>query len=359
MTVINVSDKFQLFPDDLKTFDKLPKGTYVVRFNKMEGFSLMKRDDLKVDEKMYGNHKNKAQKALKTFDVFDRSLGIILSGDKGIGKTMFTRYMAEQFVNEKELPVILVDQPYQGVADFISSIKQEAMVLFDEFEKVFDSQNENIEQQDSLLGLFDGLSTTKHMYVITVNDLRRLSPFMQNRTGRFHYHFRFEYPTGDEVREYIKDNSVSIDNATLEKVVDFSAKVKVTFDTLRSIVFEISQGYSFSEAIEDLNISRGDNTRYEITLIDEDGKEYPVRKTHELDLFNSEIKLYCEIPILNDYFEICMSNQNIESLPMGAFSLSDIEPLQVYNRDNDEYEDIKFVNAVLTPRSDASIKYAV
>lgn len=65
MTIINVSDTYQIFPDDLKTFDKLPKGTYTVRFNKMEGFSLIKRENLTVDEKMYGNHKEKAEKALK------------------------------------------------------------------------------------------------------------------------------------------------------------------------------------------------------------------------------------------------------------------------------------------------------
>lgn len=358
MTVINVSDKFQLFPDDLKTFDKLPKGTYVVRFNKMEGFSLTKRDDLKVDEKMYGHHKAKAQKALKTFDAFERSLGIILSGDKGIGKTMFTRYMAEQFVNEKELPVILVDQPYFGIADFISSIKQEAMILFDEFEKVFDKQNKDVEQQDSLLGLFDGLSSTKHMYVITVNDLHRLSSFMQNRTGRFHYHFRFEYPTGDEVREYVRDNSQDIDKETIEKIVDFSAKVKVTFDTLRSIVFEISQGYSFSDAVQDLNISRGENTKYVVTLIDENGKEHPMRGAQELDLFSSEITARGTIVSLNGYYDVRMSNKGIETLPLGGFALSNIEPLEVYDDEGDE----KYLNisrVVLTPRAETSIKYTV
>lgn len=358
MTVINVSDKFQLFPDDLKTFDKLPKGTYVVRFNKMEGFSLTKRDDLKVDEKMYGNHKAKAQKALKTFDAFNRSLGVILSGDKGIGKTMFTRYMAEQFVNEKELPVILVDQPYHGVADFISSIKQEAMVLFDEFEKVFDQKNKDIEQQDSLLGLFDGLSTTKHMYVVTVNDLYRLSSFMQNRTGRFHYHFRFEYPTGDEVREYVRDNSDNIDKETVEKIVDFSAKVKVTFDTLRSIVFEISQGYTFGEAIQDLNISRGDNTRYSLTLIDENGKEHAMRGTQELDLFDSEIVAHGSILSLGGYHEVRMWTNDVESLPMGAFALSNVEPLEIYDDEGDDKE-LNIVRVVLTPSAEKSIKYTV
>lgn len=358
MTVINVSDKFQLFPDDLKTFDKLPKGTYVVRFNKMEGFSLMKRDDLKVDEKMYGNHKNKALKALKTFDAFDRSLGVILSGDKGIGKTMFTRFMAEQMVEEKGLPVILVDQPYHGIADFISSIKQEAMVLFDEFEKVFDNDNDNIERQDSLLGLFDGLSSTKHMYVITVNDLYRLSKFMQNRTGRFHYHFRFEYPTGDEVREYVKDNSENIDKETVEKIVDFSAKVKVTFDTLRSIVFEISQGYSFSEAVEDLNISRGENTSYAVTAIDEHGKEHVMRGQQELDLFSSEIVARGTVLSLGGYYDIRMTNKNIESLPMGAFALTDIEPVEIYGEDGEESE-LKLERVILTPVAGKNIKYTV
>ena len=59
-----------------------------------------------------------------------------------------------------------------------------------------------------------------------------------------------------------------MDEKIVEKIVDFSTKVKVTFDTLRSIAFEVSNGNSFSETIEDLNISQGEATKY---VFDESG----------------------------------------------------------------------------------------
>lgn len=358
MTVINVSNKFQIFPDDLKTFDKLPKGTYNVRFNKMEGFSLIKRDNLTVDEKMYGNHKEKAQKALKTFGLFERSMGIILSGDKGIGKTMFTRYLANQFVEENELPVILVDQPYFGIADFLSSIKQEAMILFDEFEKVFDQNDDNAERQDSLLGLFDGLSNTKHMYVITVNDLNRLSSFMQNRTGRFHYHFRFKYPKGQEVRDYIHDHVQDIDESVLDKIVDFSTKVKVTFDTLRSIAFEVANGHSFSETIEDLNISQGDASQYSILVKLKDGTIHKIQDKYEVDLFEDFVKFGGHID--GEWVKFVFESKNLHSIASEDGYLVDtgIEA-KVYDDEEDEYVPLEIAEILLKINNDANIKYLV
>ena len=38
--------------------------------------------------------KSKANKVLKSFALFKRSMGVILSGDKGIGKSLFARWAA-------------------------------------------------------------------------------------------------------------------------------------------------------------------------------------------------------------------------------------------------------------------------
>ena len=43
------------------------------------------------------------------------------------------------------------------------------------------------------------------MYIVTCNELRGLNDYILNRPGRFHYHFRFEYPTATEIREYMED----------------------------------------------------------------------------------------------------------------------------------------------------------
>ena len=63
MRVIGYGSNFEIYGNDLQTYDKLPAGTYAVKFNPMSGFSLKKVDDFKqLEEKVYGNHAEKIDK---------------------------------------------------------------------------------------------------------------------------------------------------------------------------------------------------------------------------------------------------------------------------------------------------------
>ena len=137
MKVINSGSTFELYGDDLKTFDKLPAYTYTIKFSKMVGFYLERTSDIEVGEpKVYGIHKKKVEKVLSTFSKVCRNLGVILSGDKGIGKSLFVRLLAEEG-KKKDLPVIIVEKYIPDIAAYISKIDQEAIFIFDEFDKTF------------------------------------------------------------------------------------------------------------------------------------------------------------------------------------------------------------------------------
>ena len=173
----------------------------------MSGFFLEARTDLVVKEKVYGVHPEKADKVIAAFAMFERNLGVILSGDKGIGKSLFARVLSSKAV-KTGYPVIIVDQFIPGIASYIESIDQEAVILFDEFDKTFGSirpgENE-ADPQSGLLSLFDGTSDGKKLFIITCNSLYNLSDYLVNRPGRFHYHFRFDYPSSEDIREYLTD----------------------------------------------------------------------------------------------------------------------------------------------------------
>lgn len=287
MKVVSYGSNFEIYEDDLKTYDQLPAGTYNVKFNPMSGFSLKKATDFKqAEEKIYGNHMEKIAKVFTVFERTNRSLGIILSGDKGIGKSLFTQILAEHAV-EKGMAVILVDRAFQGIAGFLDSIDQEALVLFDEFEKVFNERKDNIESQDALLGLFDGTSQKKRIYAITVNDLHRVNDFMINRPGRFHYHFRFDYPKGEELTTYLEDKVPAEYHSEIASVVAFAGRIKLNYDCLRAIAFELSMGISFSDAIRDLNILNVQSPSYHLEIFFTNGKTVKVRNKR-IDLFSTE-----------------------------------------------------------------------
>lgn len=142
------------------------------------------------------------------------------------------------------MPVLIIDWCTRGLGDFIESIEQECVVLFDEFDKTF-----NDDSQNELLSLLDGLTAGKKLFVVTCNSLSKLSEFMVNRPGRFHYHLRFEYPGAMEVREYLEDKLPRQYHNEIKEVVVFSRKVKLNYDRLRAIAFELSTGLSYLQMI--------------------------------------------------------------------------------------------------------------
>lgn len=271
MNIVNAGNTYQIYGNELKTFKTLPVASYEVNFNKMQGFFLTQRNDLTVnEEKVYGNHNEKINKVLNTFSHVDRNLGVILSGEKGIGKSLFARMLAAEGV-KRNIPLILVTGFVPGIDNFISSIEQEVIVLFDEFEKTF-RETEESSPQESMLSLFDGIDGGKKLYVITCNKASDLNEYLLNRPGRFHYHFILDVPTGLEIKEYMTDKLKPEYHDVIESVVKWGVLNSATYDQLRAIVFELNMGYSLQETLLDLNIEKGGASPFYFTAQFANGK---------------------------------------------------------------------------------------
>lgn len=273
MNVVNSGSRYQIYGEDVKTYKVLPIMSYDVNFNKMIGFYLTSRPDLVAnEEKIYGNHEAKVQKVMNSFDRTDRNFGIILSGQKGIGKSLFARILAQKSI-EAGYPVITVTGYIPGIADFIASIEQTVVVIFDEFEKTF-GKNDDMDPQEEMLSLFDGLDNGKKLFVITCNEVDRLNSYLLNRPGRFHYHFSIKNPSDEEVREYMEDKLLDEYKGSIDQIVNFAKTVNITYDYLRAIAFEINQGYTFEESLGDLNITRTSDVRFDMYVTMNDGRVY-------------------------------------------------------------------------------------
>ena len=287
MKIVSTNNRYDVYDDTLRTYDELPAQVYIVRFIKMQGFFLEKYDGLAVgEEKIYGVHESKTEKVMSAFEIVERNLGVILSGDKGIGKSLFARVLADKAV-KSGIPVIIVDTYIPGIAAYLESINQKVMVLFDEFDKTFKDGNGEggVTPQETMLSLFDGTSAGKKLFVVTCNELRELNNYIVSRPGRFHYHFRFQYPSPDEVREYLMDKLDPAFHDKIEDVVIFSQRVELNYDSLRAVAFELNLGYSFKEAMEDLNIVRDNyGTKVAVSLCY--GGLPELETTMTMDLFN-------------------------------------------------------------------------
>lgn len=314
MKAINTGNSFQLYDDSVKTYDSLPSGTYSICFSQNRGFFLEKINNFSITEKIYGSHQKKVEKVFRTYNMTNRNLGVILSGDKGIGKSLFAKMLCLKGI-EEGLPLIIVDCHISGIANFINSIEQKCIVLFDEFDKTFcgtpmskDTMND---PQTEMLTLFDGINTSEKLFVITCNDINKLSEFLVNRPGRFHYHFRFDYPSAEEITAYLKDNIDRQFWGEIEDVVSFATKVKLTYDCLRAIAFEINNGETFKSAIDDLNIINFELQNYQIEIIFSDG--YVFSTNINFDAFS------------NKKVEINVSYKSFYDILSVSFNPSDIQ----------------------------------
>lgn len=355
MKIISSNSTYQVFPNGIETHDSLPNKTFRVHFSKNSGFSLEEvKDFSNGDEKIYGTHEKKVQKILRSFESFERSLGVILSGDKGIGKSLFIRLLAEESI-KRGIPVIIVDEENPGIEGFIDSIEQEVLVLFDEFEKVF-RPNQNYNPQDQLLSLFDGMSQNKRIYAITVNKLEGLNEFMLNRPGRFHYHLRFEYPTSTEVHQYLNDNTKNVDEDEIKKVIEFSSKVKLNFDCLRAIAFELNLGESFADAIKDLNILDVNENKYNIKVVFNDGSS-DVQEYGSINMFSkTQISAYNYSSSIFDYVHF---NPSMAIAKNGALYADMTEAHVSKTDENDEDEQIlsNVKEIIITPKLQRNFHY--
>ena len=190
------------------THEKLPLGVYLTQFNDSTGeYYLVAKEPFKLPNKVYGDH-NIINRWLKSWKHnSEKNLGILLSGLKGTGKTI----TAQKFCIEAKMPVILVDSPHgggyaKGFNNFISNpIFNNSIIFIDEFEKVYDARNEQVE----LLGLLDGAFMTKLIFLLTVNNTH-LNEYLNNRLNRIKYHKAYRDLEPEVVEEVVEDLLVDL-----------------------------------------------------------------------------------------------------------------------------------------------------
>lgn len=239
--------------DKERLHDKLPPAVYVVNYSQMTGFSLGKRSDrMQAPERIYGSTAKRADKIMTAYANAPGAFGVLMSGDKGSGKTMTSTLVANQAI-EQGLPVIIVDTqlPGSALSEFISTLG-ECVLFFDEFAKTFTDKD----NQQALLGMFDGATAGRRLALLTENSLHSVSQYMMNRPGRMFYHFRHGRVEEAVIEEFCADKGVP--EATIKDIISRRDRsTEFSFDVLQAIVREYQMfGGEIDEICADLNIEQ-------------------------------------------------------------------------------------------------------
>lgn len=252
--------------------DNLPPGCYALKFDQMAGeFFLDEIDQFKNPSKIYGDHQKNADRILKTFERRPYGTGVLLSGDKGSGKSLLSKMVSAEGV-QRGYPTIVMNEPWHGdkFNEFIQRIQQPAILFFDEFEKVYRDK----EHQEAILTLLDGSYPSKKMFLFTANDKYGVNSHMRNRPGRIFYLIEFEGLEESFIREFCADNLHGTEY--VDQICKLASLFQsFNFDILKALVEEMNAyGESPQDVMRILNAKpEADNQQEYLTVLIVDGKE--------------------------------------------------------------------------------------
>ena len=225
------------------------------------------KDRFDIDT-LYGTLKARVNKILHTYKQRTNSTGVLLTGDKGSGKTLLSKVVANSMIDAGK-PVILINQAFRGDGfnSFMDDIG-DCCVLFDEFAKVYSSGSDNHDDfQESLLTFFDGTMSTKRLCIVTENNAFRINDFMKDRPGRMFYHFKYDKLDEQTITEVcdkqLKSNKIP-------QIINLSRKLTTfSFDILTAIIEESNRfpDESILTIAEDLNIPSINAYKYTYTVL--------------------------------------------------------------------------------------------
>lgn len=235
--------------ESMDLHDLLPAGNYTVHKQMTGEYYLEHIENFTAPARIYGNCLRHTQRIINTFNDRPATTGVMLTGEKGSGKTLLSKNVSIELAKQG-VPTIVINHPHHGDVfnSFLQAIQQPCVVLFDEFEKVYDK-----DEQEAILTLLDGVFPSKKLFMLTCNDKWRVDQHMRNRPGRIFYMLDFKGLDSNFITEYCEENLEAKHH--INSIVSIANLFsEFNFDMLKALVEEMNRyGDSPQAALEMLN----------------------------------------------------------------------------------------------------------
>jgi hypothetical protein len=335
---INSGTKWKPYPEAAIELQKtMPGGNYAIRKDPFDSLYFETLAPFTVPAKLYGDVTKHTQRIITTFLDRAASTGVLLSGEQGSGKTLLAKNISYTLA-QQGVPTFIIAQPWHGEMfnALIQSISQPAVIMFDEFEKVYKR-----EEQMHLLTLLDGVFSSKKLFLLTCNDEYSIDTRMKNRPGRIFYLLRYKGLPREAIIEYCEEN---LNNKEHVEAVALAASMfnEFNFDMLKALVEDMNRyGEHPAKVLELLNASPredGSPARFAVRLF-LDEQEVP-----DADMLTKTVPHHP----LSAPFEVCFYEPRDPELDEAETPTSDLHArllarAQARYRDEIEFEPEHFV----------------
>jgi len=272
MDILKINGTYQIHPS-VEVIKKLSIKNYELDFDAKSGSVFLKDTfGFNYPEKIYDINSGFREIVKKTFDNQNTNLGVLLSGNKGQGKSLNAKLLCKLM----NLPVIMINKKIPNNIDFISFLNKincNYILFIDEFEKIF-PQNYNkdneFHEQSVFLNFMDGSVTSnyKKLFLLTVNE--DINEYMINRPSRIK--FLVEYNQFSEDLFHVITDDLLIYKNFKEDLYSNISFVNLNIDLLISIIEQINLHNIPFSAFKNIFNYKQENFIYEIYDIT-DGKE--------------------------------------------------------------------------------------
>lgn len=239
--------------DEINLHEKLPSGNYTVKINPQTGqYYLEVIESFTHNTKIYGETNKYLNRIINTFNLRNNSTGVLLTGEKGSGKTLLAKLLSINLAKDYDIPTIIINEAHCGenFNCFMQAIEQPCVIFFDEFEKVYNNKD-----QEQILTLLDGVYPSKKLFILTSNNSYSINEFFNNRPGRIFYNIGYKSLSKEAIEEYCLDNLIN--KQYIETIIQVtSIFTDFNFDMLKALVEEMNRyNETPHESLKILNIS--------------------------------------------------------------------------------------------------------